>query len=65
MSNLHFSHPFIIHCDASQKGLGAVSYQKINGKTKIISFASLTSSPVEKNNHLHSAKLEFLTLNWQ
>ena len=65
ISNLHFTHPFIIHCDACQKGLGAVLYQKLNRKMKIISFVSLTLSPVEKYNHLHSGKLEFLALHGQ
>ena len=26
--NPHFTHPFIIHCDESQKGIEAVLYQK-------------------------------------
>ena len=63
--NRHFTHPFIIQFDASQKGLEADLYQKINGKIKIISFASPTLSPFEKNNHLHSGKLEFLAFNEQ
>ena len=63
ISNLHFTHPFIIHCDASEKVLGAVLYQKLKGKIKIISFVSLTLSPVEKYNHLQSGKLELLALN--
>ena len=53
-----------MHCDASQVGLGAVLYQKIAGETKIISFASRTLSPAEKNYHLHSGKLEFLAMKW-
>ena len=65
ISNPHFTHPFIIHCDASQKGLEAVLFQKINGKINIISFASPTLSPFKKKNHLHSGKLEFLALNEQ
>ena len=48
--NRHFTHPFIIQCDASQKGLEAVLYQKINGKIKIISFASRTLSPFKKQS---------------
>ena len=59
-----FSLPFIVHCDASQTGLGAVLYQKQGDKMKIISFASRTLSPAEKNYHLHSGKLEFLALKW-
>ncbi len=59
-----FSQPFVVHCDASQLGLGAVLYQKQEGETKVISFASRTLSPAEKNYHLHSGKLEFLALKW-
>ena len=60
-----FSSPFIIHCDASQSGLGAVLYQrKEDKKLKVISFASRTLSPAEKNYNLHSGKLEFLAMKW-
>ena len=48
ISNRHFTHPFIINSDASQKGLEAVFYQKGNGKIKIISFPSLTLLPFKK-----------------
>ena len=59
-----FSLPFQIHCDASEMGLGAILYQKQNGKKRVISFASRTLTPAEKNYHLHSGKLEFLALKW-
>ena len=59
-----FEKPFLVHCDASQSGLGAVLYQKQDEKIRIISFASRTLSPAEKNYHLHSGKLEFLALKW-
>ena len=49
-----FSLPFIVHCDASHLGLGAVLYQRQDGKLKIISFASRTLSPAEKNYYMHS-----------
>ena len=65
ISSPHFNHLFIIRCGQSQKGLEAALYKKINGKIKIISFASLPLSPFEKNNHLNSGKLEFLALNGQ
>ena len=48
ISNPHSTHPFIIHCDASQKDLEVVLYQKIKGKIKIFNFAFLTLSPVRK-----------------
>ena len=59
-----FSIPFMVHCDASQSGLGAVLYQKQQDKVRVISFASRTLTPAEKNYHLHSGKLEFLALKW-
>ena len=59
-----FSKPFLIHCDASHDGLGAVLYQKVDGEMKVISFASRTLTPAEKNYHLHPGKLEFLALKW-
>ena len=59
-----FSQPFIVHTDASQEGLGAALYQVQEGKTKIISLASRTLTPAEKNYFMHSGKLEFLALKW-
>ena len=56
--------PFLIHCDASNDGLGAVLYQKKDKETKIVSFASRTLTPAEKNYQMHSGKLEFLALKW-
>ena len=64
MSYPGFKKPFIVHCDASEKGLGAVLYQEIDGKMKVISYASQPLTPAETNYHLHSGKLEFLALNW-
>ena len=40
MSYPDFTNPFIVHCDASEKDLGAVLYQEIDGKMKVISYAS-------------------------
>lgn len=54
--------PFILHCDASQEGLGAVLYQRQNSKLVVIDYASRTLTTPEKNYHLHSGKLEFLAL---
>ena len=61
-----FSIPFVLHTDASQEGqgLGAVLYQKQQGKMRVIGYASRTLSPAEKKYHLHSGKLEFLALKW-
>ena len=59
-----FNVPFILHCDASQTGLGAVLYQKQGERLRVISFASRTLNPAEQNYNLHSGKLEFLALKW-
>ena len=59
-----FSEPFVLHCDASEKGLGAVLYQKREGKARVVSYGSRTLTESENNYHLHSGKLEFLALKW-
>ena len=59
-----FSKPFIVHTDASQEGLGAALYQVQDGETRIISLASRTLTPSERNYFMHSGKLEFLALKW-
>jgi len=64
MSFPDFDSPFVVHCDASEKGLGAVLCQKQEGQLKVISYASRSLSQAEKNYHLHSGKLEFLALKW-
>ena len=60
-----FDHPFVLHCDASQEGLGAILYQKQpNGRLAVIAYGSRTLTPAERNYHLHSGKLEFLASKW-
>ncbi|KAL3969298.1 transcription factor SOX7/8/10/18 (SOX group E/F) [Sarotherodon galilaeus] len=59
-----FTEPFVLHCDASQVGLGAVLYQRQQGKMRVIAYGSRTLSPAEKKYHLHSGKLEFLAMKW-
>ena len=59
-----FTEPFVLHCDASQVGLGAVLYQRQEGRMRVIAYGSRTLSPSEKRYHLHSGKLEFLALKW-
>ena len=54
--------PFILHTDSSTDGLGAVLYQKQNGKQRVIAYASRSVSKAESNYPAH--KLEFLALKW-
>ena len=59
-----YNQPYVLHTDASQEGLGAVLYQRQDGKLRVIGYGSRSLSPAEKNYHLHSGKLEFLALKW-
>ncbi|KAL1278521.1 hypothetical protein QQF64_025194 [Cirrhinus molitorella] len=59
-----FSKPFVLHTDASNKGLGAVLYQQQDEKLRVIAYGSRALSKSEKNYYLHSGKLEFLALKW-
>ncbi len=59
-----FSKTSILHTDASNLGLGAVLYQRQEGKLRVIAYGSRTLTAAERNYHLHSGKLEFLALKW-
>ena len=54
--------PFTLHTDCSTDGLGAVLYQKQDGKQRVIAYASRSVSKAESNYPAH--KLEFLALKW-
>ena len=59
----NFSKDFILHTDASTKGLGAILYQKgDDDNMKVIEYASRTLRKAEMN--YHPTKLEFLALKW-
>uniref|UniRef100_A0A8C5HTJ4 Gypsy retrotransposon integrase-like protein 1 n=1 Tax=Gouania willdenowi TaxID=441366 RepID=A0A8C5HTJ4_GOUWI len=60
----NFEEPFVLHTDASEKGLGAILYQQQGGKMRVIGYGSRTLTPAERNYRLHSGKLEFLALKW-
>ncbi len=64
MAYPRFEDPFILHIDASEQGLGAVLYQRQEGRLRVIGYGSRTLTPAEKNYRLHSGKLEFLALKW-
>ena len=54
--------PFILHTNSSTEGLGAVLYQKQEGKLRVIAYASRSVTKTESNYPAH--KLEFLALKW-
>ena len=58
-----FNKQFVLHTDASMKGLGAILYQKDkNNHMNVVSYASRTLRKSEAN--YHPTKLEFLALKW-
>ena len=57
-----YSQPFELHTDASYQGLGAVLYQKQEGKMRVMGYGSRVLAPAEKR--YHAGKLEFLALKW-
>lgn len=59
-----FEKLFVLHCDTSQEGLGAVLYQRQQGKLVVIGYGSRTLTAPETNYHLHSGKFEFLAMKW-
>lgn len=57
-----FDKPFILHTDASGKGLGCALYQIQEEKLRVIGYGSRTLQGAEER--YHSSKLEFLALKW-
>ncbi len=54
--------PYILHVDASLKGLGAVLYQEHSEGLRPVAFASRKLRPTEQRYPIH--QLEFLSLKW-
>ena len=60
-----FEEPFIVETDASNKGLGDVLSQRIDGAIRVIAFASRALSTGERvEANYSSKKLEFLAVVW-
>ena len=53
---------FILHTDASSKGLGCSLYQQQEGKLRVLGYGSRTLAGAE--HKYHSSKLEFLAVKW-
>ena len=62
LAYLDYKLPFVLHTDSSSEGLGAVLYQKQDGKLRVIAYASRYVSKSE--SHYPAHKLEFLALKW-
>ena len=52
----------MLNTDASGTGLGAVLYQKQDGKDRVVAYASRSLTKAERNYPAH--KLEFLAVKW-
>ena len=57
-----FKKEFILHTDASGKGLGCALYQIQDGELRVLGYGSRTLVGAEEK--YHSSKLEFLSLKW-
>ena len=57
-----FHQPFILHVDASTKGLGCSLYKQTQGKLRVLGFSSRALFKAE--TRYHRSKLEFLALKW-
>ena len=62
LAHADYSKPFVVHKDVSLLGLGAILYQRQDGKDRVIAYASRSLKPVERNYPAH--KLECLALKW-
>ena len=54
--------PLVLHTDSCPEGLGAILYQRQEGKLRVIAYASRSVS--KSKSHYPAHKLEFLALKW-
>ena len=60
-----FTHPFVLHTDASKDGLAAVLYQEDKkGVLRVSGYGSRSLMQAEKSYHMHAGISEFLILKW-
>lgn len=60
-----FSHPFRLYTDAGFESLGAILTQVQGDKERVITYASRSLHPAERNDHNYSSfTLELLALKW-
>ena len=57
-----FSKEFVLHTDASGRGLGCILSQRQEGKMRVIGYGSRTLNRAE--SRYHATKLEFLAFKW-
>ena len=57
-----FEKEFVLHTDASGRGLGCILYQKQDGQMRVIGYGSCTLNKAE--SRYHATKLEFLAFKW-
>lgn len=65
LANDDFTKPFRLYTDASNKGLGVVSSQLLDGDERVIAYARRALRRVDLNDHNYSSfKIELLAMKW-
>ena len=55
MAYSNYSEPFVLHTDASEKGLGGALYQRQDGKLRVIAYGSRTLTAEQFRDYLYYA----------